>query len=67
MSKKLVRSNTDRMLAGVLGGLARYFSIDVTIIRLIFVVAIIFTAFFPIALLYLAAIFIIPNERDVYR
>ncbi|MDC3416152.1 PspC domain-containing protein [Aquibacillus salsiterrae] len=62
--KKLVRPNDQRMLAGVLGGIAQYFSIDATIIRIVFVVGLIFTTFFPLALLYLAGIFIIPNERD---
>jgi len=33
--KKLYRSTTDRKIAGVCGGLAEYFGIDVTIIRVI--------------------------------
>lgn len=37
MEKRLYRSRTDRMLAGVCGGLADYFNIDPTLIRLIFV------------------------------
>ncbi len=35
--KKLYRSRTDEMIAGVCGGLADYFEIDPTIIRLLFV------------------------------
>ena len=35
--KRLYRSNRDSMVAGVCGGLAEYFAIDPTIIRLIFV------------------------------
>ena len=35
--KKLYRSNTDRKLCGVCGGLAEYFDIDPVIIRLIFI------------------------------
>ncbi|MDP2362701.1 MAG: PspC domain-containing protein [Ignavibacteria bacterium] len=42
MYKKLYRSITDKMLAGVCGGLAEYFSIDPVIVRLIFVLAVIF-------------------------
>lgn len=42
MYKKLYRSVTDKMLAGVCGGLAEYFTIDPVIIRLIFVLAVIF-------------------------
>ncbi len=40
MEKKLYRSRTDRMLWGVCGGLARYFNIDPTIVRLIAVLTI---------------------------
>ena len=39
--KRLYRSTSDRMLSGVLGGLAEYFNIDATIIRLAFVVLVI--------------------------
>ena len=36
--KKLYRSTTDQMIAGVCGGLADYINIDPTIVRLIFVI-----------------------------
>ena len=35
--RKLYRSRRDRMIAGVCGGLAQYFAIDTTWVRLIFV------------------------------
>ena len=37
-NKKLYRSRKDKMLGGVAGGLAEYFDIDPTIVRIIFVV-----------------------------
>lgn len=37
--KKLMRSSTDKKIAGVCGGLAEYFEIDSTVIRLIWVLA----------------------------
>ena len=40
MDTRLVRSTSDRMLGGVCGGLARYFGIDATIVRLVFVLAV---------------------------
>ena len=40
--KKLYRSRTDTVIAGVAGGLGEYFSIDPVLIRLIFVMAAIF-------------------------
>lgn len=36
--KKLYRSTDDRWLAGVCGGLAKYFNVDPTLVRVIFVV-----------------------------
>jgi phage shock protein C len=39
--KRLFRSRTDRMIAGVCGGLASYFNIDPVIVRVIAVVALI--------------------------
>jgi len=44
MYKKLNRSVTDKMVAGVCGGLAEYFAIDPVIVRLIFVLAVVFGA-----------------------
>ena len=35
-TKKLRKSQTDKKIAGVCGGLAEYFGVDSTIIRLIF-------------------------------
>ncbi len=40
MQKRLYRSRSDRMIWGVCGGLAKYFNIDPTIIRLIAVLSI---------------------------
>jgi phage shock protein C len=42
--KKLYRSHSNRMLAGVAGGAAEYFNIDPLVIRLIFVFTAIFGA-----------------------
>ena len=36
--RKLYRSQADRKLAGVCGGLAEYFNVDVTLVRILFVV-----------------------------
>lgn len=37
--KKLTRSRTDRKIAGVCGGLARYLNIDPTVVRILFLIA----------------------------
>lgn len=42
MSQKLYRSEDNRMIAGVCGGLAEYLNIDPSIVRLIFVLIILY-------------------------
>jgi len=42
MNKKLHRSKNDKIFAGICGGLAEYFEIDATIIRLLFILIVAF-------------------------
>lgn len=59
MQKKLMKSATDKKLGGVCGGIAQYFDIDSTIVRLIWVV---FTLMGGAGLLaYIVAALIIPE------
>lgn len=60
MEKKLYRSRTDKSIAGVCGGLGKYFDIDPTIIRLAWVFAIFFAGSGIFA--YLIAMLIVPQE-----
>lgn len=60
---RLYRSETDRVIAGVAGGLAEYFSVDAALVRLAFLV-LIFTAFSG-PLLYLLMWIVIPTESMV--
>ena len=41
MEKKLYRSRTNKKLFGVCGGIAEYFEIDATVIRLLWVLAVV--------------------------
>ncbi|EAG9291537.1 TPA: PspC domain-containing protein [Listeria monocytogenes] len=57
--KKLYKSSSQKMIAGVCGGIAEYFRIEVTIVRLVWVAA---TLFFGSGiLLYILAAIIIPK------
>ncbi|HOV07247.1 MAG TPA: PspC domain-containing protein [Anaerolineaceae bacterium] len=58
--KRLYRSRTDRKIAGVCGGLAEYFGIDPTIIRLGFVLGLILAG--GTATAYLIMALVIPEE-----
>ena len=59
--KKLVRS-ADKKIAGVCGGLAEYFGMDATIVRIIYLLATIFTAFAGV-LLYLILMLVMPSQK----
>lgn len=60
--KRLKRSLTDKMLAGVCGGLATYMDVDSTLIRLGFAFATVFTVVFPGVLIYLIMWLVVPKE-----
>jgi phage shock protein C len=60
--KKLYRSRTNRVFAGVCGGLGEYFSVDATMLRLIWILVVVFTGLVPGVLVYIIAIFVIPPE-----
>ncbi|OFX62198.1 MAG: hypothetical protein A2066_07200 [Bacteroidetes bacterium GWB2_41_8] len=60
--KRLTRSN-DKMVAGVLAGIANYFDIDPTIVRIGYVVLSIASVGFPGLIAYLIMWAIIPQER----
>ncbi len=60
--KKLYRSNQNKLLAGVIGGLGEYFEIDPVMLRLVWVLIVVFTGFFPGAVAYILAMIIIPQK-----
>lgn len=60
--KHLYRSKTNRTFTGLLGGLGEYLGVDPVVLRLLFVFLVIFTGFFPGVLLYILALFIVPEK-----
>ena len=63
MGKKLYRSRTDKKIFGVCGGLAKYFEIDSTIVRLALVLLIVFAGAGLLA--YIIAALVMPNEPEM--
>ncbi len=63
MARKLYRSDTDRMIAGVCGGLGEYLDVDSTVVRLLFVLAIL-AGFGSAILLYLILMVIMPLKSQ---
>ena len=58
----LVRSQTDRKIAGVCGGLAEYFALDPTLVRVAWIIISVVPGFIIFGLMaYVVAWFIMPN------
>ncbi|WP_083488911.1 PspC domain-containing protein [Companilactobacillus kimchiensis] len=64
MKNRITRSSTNRMLAGVCGGLGEYFGIDSTWIRLAFIFLTPLTYFLTI-LVYVICVFSFPEKRNI--
>ncbi|HKQ82171.1 MAG TPA: PspC domain-containing protein [Steroidobacteraceae bacterium] len=58
----LRRSRSNRLLAGVVAGLANYVGMDATLARVIYVIGSILSAAFPGVLVYLILWVLIPEE-----
>ena len=62
--KKLYRSS-NRILAGVCGGIAEYFDVDPTLIRVAYLILSLFSAGFPGLLLYIILMILMPNYNQI--
>lgn len=61
-AKKLLKSSKNRKLSGVCGGLAEYFGIDPTIVRLIFALCVLFIGYGVMT--YLVCLIMMPSEPE---
>lgn len=62
--KKLLRSS-NRILGGVCGGIAEYFDVDPTVIRVAYALLSFFSAAFPGILLYIILLVLIPDTQQI--
>lgn len=62
MEKRLYRSRSDRMLLGVCGGLAHYFNVDPTLVRVLAVVSLFIGLGLGAVLAYLILAVVVPQE-----
>ncbi len=63
MSRSLRRSTQHRMIAGVIGGLAEFFGLDPTVLRVVYVVGSILSAAFPGILVYVLLWIVVPVRQ----
>jgi phage shock protein C len=57
--RRLTRSN-NKMIAGVCAGLAEYFQLDVTLVRVLYVIVSILSVAFPGIIVYIVLMFVMP-------
>lgn len=62
MEKKLTRSSNDKKLLGVCGGLAEYFDVDPTLVRVGILALAIFTGLIPGVILYFCMALLMPEK-----
>jgi phage shock protein PspC (stress-responsive transcriptional regulator) len=63
MEKRLCLSTTDKKIAGVCGGVAKYFGLDPTLVRLAYAILVIFGG--TGILLYIVCALIIPRDDQI--
>ncbi len=63
-SKRLHRSRSNRMIAGVCGGLAEWLGWDPTLVRILYIVISIASAAFPGMLVYLVLWLVMPERQS---
>ena len=64
--KKMERPRTGRLLAGVCAAIANYANIDVTVVRVIYTLLTIFTAFSGV-IIYFILMLLIPEEKNQFN
>ena len=65
MSKKLYRSDKDKIIGGVCGGIAKYLDIDPVIVRVLFVIGLITEGFG--LMVYILLWIIMPEEQSTAK
>lgn len=60
-ARRLTRSSRHRMIAGVCGGIAEYLGVDVTVVRVLYILVSIISVAFPGILAYIILMFVMPR------
>jgi phage shock protein C len=60
--RRLYKSKNNRMISGVMGGIAEYFNVDPTIVRILYFLFSAFSAAFPGIIVYIILALVIPEK-----
>lgn len=64
MKKKLYRSDKNKILAGVMGGLGEYFEIDPVVFRVVYIAFSVFSGVLPGVFGYILMMLVVPPRRE---
>lgn len=65
--KRLYRSETNKVFAGIFGGLGEYFEVDPVLFRVIWIFFFVMTGVVPGAIAYVIAMFVMPRKSHVHH
>ncbi|HDZ54528.1 MAG TPA: PspC domain-containing protein [Candidatus Nealsonbacteria bacterium] len=60
--RKLYKSKENKILAGIIGGIGEYLNVDPVILRVVWIVIVVFTGFVPGIIVYLVAGFVVSDK-----
>jgi phage shock protein C len=63
-TKKLLTRSKNKVFLGIIGGIADYFDFDPILARVIFIVLLVCTGFFPFGLVYFLTALVIPDVQS---
>lgn len=67
MKKRLYKSDDDKVMAGVIGGIGEYFDLDPTILRLLYILIAVLTGLVPAVLGYIIAALVVPHKPTIHH
>ncbi len=67
VTHKLYKSDKDKVLSGVIGGIGEYVDIDPTVLRLVFILIAIMTGIFPSIVAYIIAALVVPKHPPIQQ
>lgn len=65
MEKRLYKTSNGAMISGVLMGLSEYLGMDVSVVRIIYVILSFFVAGFPGIILYIIMALVMPSKESI--
>lgn len=66
-NKKLYRSDENKIIFGIFGGLGEYFEIDPVLIRVFYIIIGLFSMFFPAIIAYILMAFVVPKKPEIIK